>query len=575
MMNLKIDLIVVFIVFQLAAQCMPAKNLPSSRGSVIVVAVADFGAVPDDGKCDAAAIRKAIASEEGNENVVISFQKGTYNLKEDAVLTKQNHTAMLFIWGQKNWTLRGVLDDLGDPATMLEMNLNLENQISGASHLDIRDNQNIRVENFILDQNPRFATAAKVLEVADNNKVTIEVFEGMPHFDGMHTHSANNWDLETKKLIPGPAVTIGMTLGEENIFSKVNGYKRRYEIVSERFASMLKPGEGLSFHFNVIVGDGRTIDAYNNEDVFFENIFVHNALGMILGGGFNENMTFRKFHIKPEGNSLAVGPRDGIHLARNWGRMLMDDVYVKGVRWDPLVSYVRFIGISERINDRTILLDGTLKNQKEALKFIKPGSFLRFWSGEKPTTIDVAKIEGGNITLASDLTPEIKEGTYFSAEAWYWDEAIIRNCRIESNYGTGLVYECDNLIVENSVFRNNSYADIGLGPTSKNVGAFCHNIVIRNNLFEGSTWTDKYENYRGSVTTFHKSPFFEKQAYHRDIKIEKNIFRNITGTNKPAAIHIKNAGDVLIRENEYINTDNKVLIEEISTENIVVENHDE
>lgn len=537
----------------------------------VMVSVADFGAIPNDGKCDAVAIRKAIASEEGNENVVISFQKGIYNLKEEAILTKKNHVAMLFVWGQKNWTLRGALDEHGDPATLLEMNLKLENQVTGASHLDIRNNQNIKVENFILDQNPRFATAAEVLEVADNNKVTIEVFEGMPHFDGMHTHSANNWDLETKELIPGPAITIGMKLGEENVFSKVNGYERRYETVSERFASMLKPGEGLSFHFNVIVGEGRSIDVYSNEDPYFENIFVYNALGMIMGGGYNENMTFRKFHIKPEGNSLAVGPRDGIHLARNWGRMLMEDVYVKGVRWDPLVSYTRFVGISERIDNRTILLDGMLKNQEAVLKFIEPGSFLRFWTGEKPITNQVAKVEDGKITLAKDLKPEIKGGTYFTPEAWYWDEAIIRNCRVESNYGTGLVYECDNLIVENSVFRNNSYADIGLGPTSKNVGAFCHNIIIRNNLFEGSTWTDKYDNYRGSVTTFHKTPLFGKQAYHRDIKIEKNVFRNITGSNNPTAIHIKNAGDVIIRENEYIDIDNKVLIEKNSTENISVE----
>ena len=538
---------------------------------ITVVSVADFGAFPDDGKCDAAAIRQAIASVDGKENVVVSFDKGIYNLKEDAILTRRNHTAMLFVWGQKNWTLRGALSEDGKPATTLEMNLALGNQITGASHLDLRDNQEIRVENLIFDQNPRFATAAKVLEVSEDNMVTIEVFEGMPHFDGMETHSANNWDLETKQLIKGPPITIGFSLGAQNVFSKVDGFDRRYKVVSERFASMLKPGDGLSFHFNVIVARGRTIDAYDNVDVYFENIFVYNALGMILGGGSNQNMTFRKFHIKPEGNSLAVGPRDGIHLARNSGRLLMEDVFVKGVRWDPLVSYLRFVEITERIDDQTILLDGKLNHQTAALDCIKPGTFLRFWSGENPSTVKVVEVKDGKVTLASNLAPEVKAGTYFSPEAWYWNEAIIRNCRVESNYGTGLVYECDNLIVENSVFRNNSYADIGLGPTSKNVGAFCHNIVIRNNLFEGSTWIDKYPNYRGSITTFHNTPLFENQAYHRDILIEENVFRNITGANKPAAIHIKNAKYVIIRKNQFINTDNEVLVEEISTDNIVIE----
>ncbi|WP_430813840.1 right-handed parallel beta-helix repeat-containing protein [Carboxylicivirga sp. RSCT41] len=538
--------------------------------SELHIAVADFGAIPDDGKCDAAAIRQAISSAEGKENIIISFESGVYNLNEDAVLFRKNYKAMLFVWGQKNWMLKGAVDEQGNPATTLEMNLCLGNQITGASHLDIRDNENIKVTNFILDQNPRFATAAKVLEVNDDHWVTIEVFEGMPHFDGMQTHSANNWDLETGQLIKGPPITIAMTLGEKHVFTKVEGYKRRYEIQSKRFASLLKPGEGLSFHFNVIAGKARTVDVYNNTDVELNNIFVHNAIGMILGGGSNKNMTFRKFHIKPEGKSLAVGPRDGIHLARNSGRLLMEDVLVKGVRWDPLVSYLGFVSITNRIDDQSILLDGQSDKQQLALEAIQPGDYLKFWVGEKPMKNKVVQVQDGKITLADKLSPEVLQGTYFSPEAWYWEEAIIKNCLVESNYGTGLVYECDNLLVENSTFRNNSYADIGLGPTSKNVGAFCENILIRNNLFEGSTWIDKYKNYRGSITTFHKSPFFDKEPYHQNIHIENNTFKDITGPEKPSAIHIKNASEVTIRQNKYINTDNTVLVEEASTTRIIV-----
>ncbi|MBK3519010.1 right-handed parallel beta-helix repeat-containing protein [Carboxylicivirga marina] len=538
--------------------------------SELHIAVADFGAIPDDGKCDAAAIRQAICSAEGKENIIISFESGVYNLNEDAVLFRENYKAMLFVWGQKNWMLKGAIDEQGNPATTLEMNLRLGNQITGASHLDIRDNENIKVTNFILDQNPRFATAAKVLDISDNDKVIIEVFEGMPHFDGMQTHSANNWDLETGQLIKGPPITIAMTLGEKHVFTKAEGYKRRYEIQSKRFASLLKPGEGLSFHFNVIAGEARTMDVYNNINVELENIFVHNAIGMILGGGSNTNMTFRKVHIKPEGSSLAVGPRDGIHLARNTGRLLMEDVVVKGVRWDPLVSYLGFVSITERIDDQSILLDGQSDKQKLALEAIQPGDYLKFWVGDKPIKNKVVQVLDGKITLADKLAPAVLQGTYFSPEAWYWDEAIIRGCLVESNYGTGLVYECDNLLVEKSIFRNNSYADIGLGPTSKNVGAFCENILIRNNLFEGSTWIDKYKNYRGSITTFHKSPFFDKEPYHQNIHIENNTFKDITGPEKPSAIHIKNASEVVIRQNKYINIDNMVLIEETSTTRIIV-----
>jgi len=45
-----------------------------------VMRVTDYGAVPDDGNCDAAAIRSAIAAAEGQPDVVLEFDAGVYNL---------------------------------------------------------------------------------------------------------------------------------------------------------------------------------------------------------------------------------------------------------------------------------------------------------------------------------------------------------------------------------------------------------------------------------------------------------------------------------------------------------------
>lgn len=537
-----------------------------------IVDVADFGSIPGDGKCDVKTIRSAIESCAGKKNIVIKFGPGVYNLKEDAIEGKSSFLATLYIWNQEGWTLRGAVDSNGNPATTLEMNLKLGNTVTGASHLDIRKCKNLSIENFVFDQNPRFATSAEVINInREKGIIRIRIFEGMPHFDGMASFSANNWDLKTRLLIPGPPITIGFKTGLKYRWKKISGTDRIYELRSKEISKLLKEGQGLSFHFNVIAGKARCIDAYENQDIRFENIFMHNVIGMGMGAGDNRNMTFRRFHIKPEGSSLAVGPRDGIHITRSTGELLMDDVMVKGVRWDPLVSYLYFVPISRRIDEHTIELNGSSGWHSRILRLAEPGSWVQFWSGKTPSKGTVSRVDGDRIVFATPLAAHVKAGRTLSPQAWFWEKAVIKNSLIEANYGTALVFESSNLSVEDCTFRNNSYSNIGLGPTSKNVGVFSENIVIRNNLFEDSTWEQKYSNYRGTITTFNKNPLFSKEPYHQNILIEKNTFKNIRGKSRPSAIHIKNASGVVIRNNSYEDVDEQVIVEDKSTQKIIRE----
>lgn len=541
-----------------------------------IVRVADFGAIPNDGLGDTIALRAALASVDGVADVVVEFEAGVYNLKEASILDRNGHMAMLHVWGVDNWTLRGAADAEGNPATTLEMNLTLENEITGASHLDIRNSTGVAVENFVLDQNPRFATAAEVIGVnSGTNTVTIDVFEGMPHFEGMASFSANNWDLATRLLIPGPPVTIGVAAGSFANWTKVAGHDRRYEIQDANISQIVAVGEGLSFHFNVVAGEARCIDAYGNEDILFENLYFYNVIGMVMGAGDSRNMTFRKFHVKPEGASLAVGPRDGVHITRSTGQLLMEDVMVKGVRWDPLVSYMHFVPITERNGTDRIRLDGSNPYHNRVLTAATAGSEIHFWSGSEPTAGTVSSRLGDTIIFTADLDAAVQAGTTLTPGHWLWENGIIRNSLIESNYGTALVYQSDNLLVENTIFRNNAYSNIGLGPSSSGAGVFTRNIVIRDNLFESSSWQPKYTtppaSHQGTISLFHNHSEFGDEPYHRNILIENNLFRNINGSNSPSAIHVKNAGDVLIKNNRYENTDLTVIVDGDSTEAVVID----
>lgn len=543
--------------------------------SETLVRVADFGAVPDDGICDAAQIRAAVASVASQPKVRIELDAGVYNLAEASIANRSGRLAMVHLWGHEDWVFEGAVNAAGEPATKLEMNLNLGNEVTGARHLDIRDCRGFHARNLIIDQNPRMATAATVVEVnRGTGLVRIEILGGMPHFDGMASFSANNWDLATGLLIPGPAVTIGTNASQFGTWSAVSGAPGFYTIQSPSIANLVSAGQGLSFHFNIVAAQARSIDAYRCTDLVFENIFVHNAIGMVMGAGDNRNMTFRRFHAKPQGNSLAVGPRDGIHISRSTGRLLMHDVFVKGVRWDPVVSYKFSATVAERTGNESIRLDPLDSRAALVLGALKAGSKLHFWTGTNPSMRTVSSVTGGQIEFTAPLDPSVGAGGIVTPGEWHWEEAVIRNSRFESNFGTAIVFESDNLLVENCIFRNNAYSNIGLGPTSTNAGMFTRNIVIRNNLFESSTWEPKYtgsylEQHRGTITLFNKSPLFSTQAYHRDIVIEDNLFRNLTGANAPSAIDIKLAGNVTVRNNRYVNVASDIQVDAATTSGVV------
>lgn len=541
---------------------------------------ADYGATANNGECDAHAIRAAIEAASLRQDSIVVFDAGVYNLKEESAIEQDGALALIHVHNHRNMTLRGAVTPEGDPATVFEMNLELGNDVRGATHIDFRNGSNLVVENLILDHDPRFASAGEIVAVdRSTGTVEIEIFPGMPHFEGMKSYSANNWDLQTRLLIQGPALTIG-THTNFPTWENMQGQERRYRMVNAEFVDGVEVGQGISFHFNISTPDARVIDAYRLEDILFRNIHIYSALGMPVGAGDCRNMTFEGVHIKPEGNSLAVGPRDGIHITRSTGTLWVDDLYVKGVRWDPFVSYLRMLPVEERDGGRRIRISSTHAQLMRRLRgVLEEGSELIFWSGEIPheAVIQSMAVEEGSqwwIVFTEDLPSSVVAGSLYSPKGWWWENAVIQNSVIEGNFGTALVYQSGNLRVENCVFRNNSYSNIGLGPTSSNAGSFTGNILIRNNFFEESTWVEKYEEetgpeHRGTITLFQRYGGFSNEAYHQHITIEGNVFRGINADSRFAAIHIKNARGVIVRSNLYEQVANTVMVDSGSTADIV------
>lgn len=538
--------------------------------------VSDFGAIPNDGKSDTKQITKAIKYAHTNNKKYVVLDKGVYNLRGDEM-----EVPTIYINGVENLKLIGQVTNDGHPATTLEVNLPLTNEesLKFSRHIDWRGSKNIGLENIVFDLNPRFSTSGKVVMVdQDEKRVEVEIFEGMSHFEGMKCFSANVWDLETRRLKHMDALTINMQEPYfENLWHRVEKPgKVVYAIKNMPFYDKVKVGDGISWHYAAKTSSGISILFDDCEGLTLKNLHVYNSITLSIKTYDTRDITIKKVNIMPEGNSLAVGPRDGIHLSNPRGMLTVDSIYVKGVRWDPFVSRVNFVTIDEVVDTHTVISVYTVTGKAETM--FQVGDEVVFWCGEKPVKRELAAVKvlsnrgqkKYSLQFKTLLPTEVKKGTLVSPPTW--EKATITNSVFEDNFGTAIVWENENCVIENNVFRNNSYHAIGFGPTSLNTGAFGENIVIRNNYFVSNGWVNKYSGiYGGAITTFENHRTFSNEPYNTNILIEDNTFEDMNFSKEMGAIGLKNAQDVTIRNNIYRNVKNKVVIDQNSTKDILNE----
>lgn len=541
--------------------------------------VRDFGAFPDDGNDDVAAISRAVDAAARQAPATVVFDAGTYNLLENPGAGD----ALIDLSGKTGITLQGQVNTNGVPATRIERNVTtLVNDQNVAKQISITDSKDILIKNITLDNVPPYATSGKITNVdriAD--VVDVEVFEGQPHFDGMRCYSANSWNLETCELMDVEALTIGINKEKfSHVWQKVTGDNARlYRMEGMGFSDRVEPGQGISWHFYV-VGRGWQVFIDGSSDVRLENVHVYNSKGVAVLAKSSRDLAFVKVVTRPIEPALAVGARDAFHLVCNAGSLLIEDCYIKGYRWDPMNIKSKFCEVLEVAGPRTLACE--VRTSSVLLPIA--GDSVVFWTGERSFTAQVVQEEWSSETVkkksylgnlpyrsftlefAEDLPAEVKEGVRFTPQAWTFDSAVIRNTTVEGNYGRGILYQGENLHISGCTFRNNAYADIALGPVEILEGGFVRNAVIENCRFEKSAWMlNSNTELPGNISVFQNCRReFSDEPYNENIIIRNNVFTD----SYMVAVFIANAQHVMLSQNLFENCKTNVVVDEKSTKEI-------
>lgn len=459
-----------------------------------IVKVVDFGAIPNDGKCDIAAIKRALNYVKTVKAKELRFDAGTYDLfVGDASKNMAIDVAELY-----DFTFTGETDKGGNPATTFLRHYDFRDDMHGRPILSVRRSNNFHLQNVVFDNNPRYSTAGEVI-ANDGKTVKVKIFEGNPVIDKTLFFTSNIWDLATKTLKKVESPTYGGDVykkREEYTWHAVGDPAERImQLNSPTLASKVSVGEGLSWHFSY---QGIQVNFYMCDDLTVENVWTYNAIGFCMRAEACENIKAKKVKIIAPDNQLAVGSRDGWKLYACRGKVIMDDIYMEGVRWDGQNVHGSFLWPHKVIDQHTIWL----RKKKGAAFPIPVGSKVGFWNGKEEVLRTIQKSEmkptenkerGFLLTLTEPVPDFVNEETLCQIYGWNIDTYTLSNSTFRNIAGTASLIRNTNVNIINNTFDYIMYPAIMIGGAiHEGEGVVPTNVRIEGNKVTHSGWMSRH-----------------------------------------------------------------------------------
>src|SRR5690606_28160132 len=271
--------------------------------------------------------------------------------------------------------------------------------------------------------------------------------------------------------------------------------ERVMELNSPTLASKVSVGEGLSWHFSY---QGIQVNFYMCDDLMVENVWTYNAIGFCMRAEACENITAKKVKIIAPDNQLAVGSRDGWKLYACRGKVIMDDIYMEGVRWDGQNVHGSFLWPHKIIDKHTIWL----RKKKGAAFPIPLGSKVGFWNGKEEVLRTVQKSEmkptenkerGFLLTLAEPVPDFVNEETLCQIYGWNIDNYTLSNSTFRNIAGSASLIRNTNVHIINNTFDHIMYPAIMIGGAiHEGEGVVPKNVRIEGNKVMHSGWMSRH-----------------------------------------------------------------------------------
>ncbi len=504
--------------------------------------VADFGAVADDGKDDARAIKAALKACEKQATSTLIFPKGQYDffptfMEERYCFISNNDEG---------------LKRIAFPMVGIE-NLTIDGQGSefmfhGFINPFIVDrSRNITFENFSIDFSRPFHSEGIILGY-DEEGMDIEISKGFPFKVHRGTLLFTDGQKEEGQLT---TVSKGNIYGSAHMleydtekretaymvkdfyFSSINGYPAKS--LGERKVRINVPGLTGTIGNTMVFGPnhrnypGFTVS--DCTDIVFRNVTLHHSGGMGILGQRTHNVTVDDCKVTPSNGRMVSTTADATHFVNCTGSIKLTNNLFENQKDDATNIHGIYVQVVEKTGADSIIVQ--LKHrQQHGFDFLKPGTkveLVRAKSMITYATATVKNVERINKECTEvTLTEPLPEGLILGdalAEIRDYPKVLIANNTIRNNRARGMLLNCrGKTIVENNYFHTPGAAILFEGDSFfwfEQGGV--SDCIIRNNVFDNcvfGVWGKAVIDVKAGIREDKES-----SRYNKNVLIEGNTFR--------------------------------------------------
>ncbi len=459
---------------------LPLLDFPTS----VEVKITDFGALPNDGKDDGPAFRKALdfakKFAKTGIGVKLTFFKGKYDFFES-----NNRFHLIELKEASNI----IIDGNGSEII-------IHDPLKG--FFSIWKSQNIIVKNLFIDYDPLPFTQGKIMAVNVQEKYfDFKIDKGFPSLKlDMFQNASRVWGMLMDPVIPGKLKDGAPNYYASKDFEELEPGMFRIRMPGPRLLKFMEVGD---LYVHVARTNGSSIFKSN----LSKNITFLNNTNYTSAAGSYAAINMEEWNII----GCQVKLKEGrIHSAN------ADCMHVNGGKFGPWIENSLFEGYSD---------DGVnLKNtMRHILKQLSPtelivklqvdkGDVMRIYNPREGKLIGVYTVLEnkylGNgetkVKLDKPIEDALNVGETKKNDIAYLDNQsnesfVIRNNTFRNARRYGILIQASNGLIEKNIFQNLSQSAITLiNGVDWGEGFIAHNILINQNIFNNCGYDETYLN---------------------------------------------------------------------------------
>lgn len=515
------------------------------------VSLLDYGAIPNDGRNDLAALRDAAQYCREHADTTLVLPPGVYDVEDDAAVKLMNdviggaygndpqrvlyqpdfpHVRILDFTGAKNLTVRA------DGATLL--------QDGWYQPVTLDNCDTVTLRGLTIEHKRMPFSTGKIINV-ERGRYDVQFEERFPMPKGkLCVFLLREWDpvrrvyTGTEHWGPGSKALSGDTF---------------------RFFGKCDPGELGQYAVAQHSAHGAAgIMIRYSKDIVLEDVSIHSHAGMGVVGHRIQNLTMHRLRIVPRAGELVSTNTDATHFTSCTGTILYDACQFEGQGDDCSNVHGYYQTVKEKLSDTRCRAYVKKQSTLHALSndCPLPGETMELVSAATLKPFSTRKVVGATLdedkrSWVIEFDAALPEGgpDYQLMNVSALPKLIIRDCQVRTHRARAFLVKTRDVLIEGCTIENSTLTAIHVGAEGGwDEGAASQNVTIRRNRIIDC---GGLKGGPGSVSSIAINVSCDKpteSGLHQHILIEDNQF---VGASTESAIQVEGADDVLIQRNQF------------------------